>query len=258
MQVDLNQIRRYELKYTITEETAAAIRDYIKTFFSLDKYVPPQQNGYVVNNLYFDTSDLQFYYDTRHRKLTRYKLRARYYGDAAIDFIWPEIKYRSGGIVWKTRCRVPIEKWPDLFTAQKSENTSPIIKDRIDSFEELLHLYGAQPIIHVRYFREPYESDLEEYGRITFDRRLSYCMANGSISLARCSEEMLNYDDPITTGCSDSPVLLEIKVETLVPFWAVDIINRFGLVQRPFSKYCYGIENNFEYAALARNSIFNG
>jgi len=87
---DLSKIRRYELKYTITEQLAAEIKDYVKRICSLDKHVPQGETGYVVNNLYFDTPDLRFYTDTKHRKLTRYKPRARYYGLKPGNLIWPE------------------------------------------------------------------------------------------------------------------------------------------------------------------------
>ena len=105
---DLSKIRRYELKYTITEGMAADIQDYISNICCLDKHVPAGESGYTVNNVYFDTSDLKFYHDTKFRKVTRYKPRARYYGMKPSDVIWPEIKYRHCNIIWKKRyCRVP-------------------------------------------------------------------------------------------------------------------------------------------------------
>ncbi len=257
MPLDLSKIRRYELKYTVDEDIAAEIRDYIQSFFSLDKHVPPGKGGYIVNTLYFDTPDLRFYHDTKNRKLTRYKPRARFYGEKVTDYIWPEIKYRHGSVIWKTRYRIPAEKWPELFYLQKSEQVKPVLKPGVDSFQELIHWYGAQPILYVRYFREPYVTELEDYGRITFDRHLSYRMAHGSINLSQDDEDMLFYDDPVTSRHFESPVLLEIKVETLIPFWAIDIIRKFNLIQRPFSKYCYGIDNNNGYLPDVRSSIFN-
>ncbi|MBN1558707.1 VTC domain-containing protein, partial [candidate division KSB1 bacterium] len=78
MATHLFETKRYELKYTITEELAAEIRAYIENICTMDKHVPPGEQGYIVNNLYFDTPDLKFYYDTKFRKLTRYKMRARF------------------------------------------------------------------------------------------------------------------------------------------------------------------------------------
>jgi hypothetical protein len=77
---DLVDIRRYELKYAITEDVAAAIKAHIAPMCVLDRHVHCGEPGYTVNNLYFDTPALRFYYDTKFRKPMRYKARARYYG----------------------------------------------------------------------------------------------------------------------------------------------------------------------------------
>lgn len=253
---DLNQIRRYELKYTITESMASEIRDYISNICSLDPNVPPGDKGYVVNNLYFDTPDLRFYHDTKFRKLTRFKPRARYYGMTVSDFIWPEIKYRHAHIIWKKRYKLPVERWPELFYPQIAETDKYKCKSRLDRFDEIIYWYNAQSKIHVRYFREPFVTNLENYGRITFDRNLCYRSILGSIDLDYNDQDMLYYDDPITTHNFESPVLLEIKVEFLLPWWIVELIRKFNLVQRPFSKYCYGIDHHLTYLTPVRNSIF--
>ena len=46
MTADLNGLRRYELKYTVTEVQARAIREYIQPLFSLDRYASPELGGY--------------------------------------------------------------------------------------------------------------------------------------------------------------------------------------------------------------------
>jgi len=255
MTQDLSKIRRYELKYTVTEAIAAEIIDYIKGFCSLDENVPTGERGYIVNNLYFDTPDLRFYYDTKFRRLTRYKPRARYYGKNIGDYIWPELKFRNSNVIWKIRHKLPINQWPTLFYPQLSEKKQSLIKTRLNTFEEVIHWHNAQPIMHVRYFREPFVTRIENYGRVTLDRSLSYRMAKGSLDLDCREREMIYYDDPVTTIHYESPVLLEIKVERLVPLWAIDLIKRFELVQRPFSKYCYGIDNNMAHSPDMGHSI---
>ncbi len=257
MSKELSEIRRYELKYTITEEQAFQIREYIQNICTLDKHVPPGATGYVVNNLYFDTPDLKFYHDTKFRKLTRYKPRARFYGEKATDFIWPEIKYRNASVIWKTRYKLPIERWHEVFSAQPTERKEPLFKKQLDCFDDVIYWYQAQPVIHVRYFREPYVTELEEYGRVTFDRQLCCRPTRGSIELDYHEQDMRYYDDPISTQNFDSLVLLEIKVETLVPAWAIELIRRFNLTQRAFSKYCYGIDSILSYLDSERISIFD-
>ncbi len=256
MSMDLNAIKRYELKYTISEAVAAQIREHIQYLFTLDEHVPPGKNFYTVNNLYFDTPDFKFYYDTKFRKLTRYKLRARFYGEQATDSIWPEIKYRNANVIWKRRHQLPIECWPKLFYAEKIDRRQPVIKEQLDCFEDFLSLYGAQPVLHVRYRREPYVAELENYGRITFDRLLCCRPTNGSIELSYHEHDMLYYDDPVTSKNDDSPVILEIKVETQIPVWAIELIHKFNLRQRGFSKYCYGIDRIFCDHTNGRNAVY--
>jgi len=257
MSKDLSEIKRYELKYTITEELATQIREYIKNICTLDLHVPPGEQGYIVNNLYFDTPDLKFYYDTKFRKLTRYKPRARFYGSQAIDLIWPEIKYRNASVIWKRRYCIPIENWPDIFNPGFENHQEPLVKNQLDTFDDLVYWYGAQPMLHVRYFREPYVTELEEYGRVTFDRQLCCRPTNGSIELDYAEQDMVYYDDPVNSRNDDSPVILEIKVETLIPIWAIELIHKFNLKQRGFSKYCYGIDRILGYCEDGRNSIFD-
>jgi len=255
MEPDFDKLRRYELKYRINEETATEIRKWLQPIFSMDKHVDQSVGGYVVNNLYFDTLDLKFYHDTKFRKLKRYKPRARYYGNHLEDFLMLEIKNKENNIIWKKRKRVSIDEWTAFKNRSKfksRETLSPLP----DSFEELMCLTGAQPMMHVRYFREPWVSDIDDYGRVTFDRKLNYKLAHGSWDIEAQDEEMIFYDDPISTGHDDSPVILEIKTESLVPTWAIELIRNFNLSQMGFSKYCYVIDRCNEFHEFGRKSAF--
>ena len=55
----------------------------------------------MVNNLYLDTPDRRFYYDTKYRKLTRFKPRVRYYGTKPDEFVMLELKNKHNSIIWK-------------------------------------------------------------------------------------------------------------------------------------------------------------
>ena len=53
---------------------------------------------------------------------------------------------------------------------------------------------------------------------------------------------MTYYGDQASVQEEDSPVVLEIKTAAFIPHWATDLIRRFSLVQRGYSKYCYVID----------------
>lgn len=252
----LNKIRRYELKYLIDEELAERIRDDISGICRLDPHVAIGENTYLVNNLYFDTIDLRFYYDTKFHKLPRFKARARFYGEQFTDHIWTELKYKQGNVVWKIREKLTKDEWQNYFTMQMFRDFQQEIQAGLGDFRDTVYWFDAKPTISVRYRREPYVSLLDNYARITFDRQLSYRYPVESLELAFEESDLIYYDDPATTRADISGVILEIKVETLLPHWVVNLIRKFNLVQRPFSKYCYSIDHVLEYRNyLPRDSI---
>ncbi len=250
---DIQIIQRYELKYTITESLARQIREYIRPICSLDRHASPETRGYTVNNLYFETPDLRFYYDVKFRRLMRVKPRVRFYGKKAEDFCWLELKHKFNNVIWKRRNMIPLAQWPAILEREPQPPGPTLCKERPETFEEILGVFGARPLLHVRYFREPYVSEIEEYGRVTFDRRLCYQKAHGSTQLEADEHSMLYYDDPISTRNDDSPVILEVKTTQSVPLWMLNMIRQFGLLQRGFSKYCYAVDRIMEGTSGARD-----
>ena len=246
MQTDPSGLERYELKYAITEAQAEAIRDHIQPLFSLDPHADPQQRGYIVNNVYLDTPGLRFYYDTKLRRERRLKPRVRYYGTEPGLNLVMEVKHRHNNATWKTRRWIPSSQWPAALEVTPSPRRSACRTGLPQDFVSVTQMHNAAPVVHVRYVREPYISDIDAYGRITFDRQLRYSPAHGSYEIGGGEDDMILYDDPVTARSEESPVVLEIKTDTLVPFWAIDLVRRFSLVQRGYSKYCYAIDRCLE------------
>jgi hypothetical protein len=242
MSVDLNKIRRYERKYLVTPAQAEIVREFIRPFMAPDSHTNAAQGGYTVNNIYLDTPDLRFYTDVKTRRLRRFKPRMRYYGADPSGGLWLEVKNKHGEIIWKNRHRVPASAWPGVLEAQPAPEGDPVSVQGPRTFEDIVGLFPVRPVLHVRYFREAWVSELDDYGRLTFDTRLRCRPALGSTDLAAPEPELGYADDPVTTSAPDSMVLIEVKTETLVPWWAIEITKRAELWQRGFSKYCYGIE----------------
>ncbi len=242
-------ISRYETKCLISESKARAIRDYIQCMCSPDSYAGPD-NRYNVNNFYFDTPDLRFYYDTKFKQFNRFKLRVRFYGNEPGKYLWLEVKHKLQKITWKTRRRIEYDRWEGIFDeaasrmVENGERPGAVIKSNLrESFENAVLRYGAAPVIHVRYSREPYISDYENYCRITFDRGISSRATHGDTNFLT-DDTFVYFDDAETASCNedDSPVVLEIKTETDVPRWVLRMIQHFELQQRGFSKYCYAVD----------------
>lgn len=237
-------ISRYEAKYLVTEAMVDAIRDHIRGICSPDRHAGAD-GRYRVNNLYFDTPDLRFYQDTRFKQYTRFKPRVRFYGDRPEDWLWLELKHKVRNVTWKSRRRVDVSRLPGLFEdGVLPEGLAPAAC-LTDSFEAVVARFGASPILQVQYVREPYVSDLDVYGRVTFDRRLMCRRLSGPDSFV-AGEPFVSFDDPVSQGVASgqSLVVLEIKTDVRVPGWVQGMIRRFGLERRGFSKYCCALERS--------------
>jgi len=238
-------ISRYESKYLIPEALVPAIRAAIRGICSPDRHAG-EDGRYVVNNVYFETPDLRFYHDTRFRQHCRFKPRIRFYGSKPDGVMWLELKHKLRDVTWKVRDKVDASHLATLWDGGMPGVALPGPGRTIDlyeSFDDAVMRFGASPILQVRYVREPWVSDLDDYGRITFDRHLT-CRSLVSADSMIAGPPFLPFDDPVTTGyrLDESPVVLEIKTETAVPLWVQHLVRSFNLDRRGFSKYCVGLE----------------
>ena len=252
-------ISRYESKYLVPSSLVPHLKDYISAFCSPDRHAGPD-GRYTVNNLYFETPGLRFYNDTRLKRFTRFKPRCRFYGDGSDGFLWLELKHKVANVTWKIRRRIPVAGWDTLFLANFETADHRARRTKVvESFEDAVIMFDAAPYLFVRYNREPFVSDVSQYGRITFDRQLTYCMAHGSAKLLH-GRPYTYYDDVVTAvhADSESPVLVEIKTETNVPQWIVNMVQKFDLNRRGFSKYCQAVDHHLSFMLPeARKSVFD-
>jgi len=241
-------IRRYENKYLIPADICDEIRDYLSFFCVPDPNAVSGDGFYYVHSLYFDTPKLKFFWDNKNRLSTRLKPRVRYFGLKPTDFVVLEVKRRFKNVVWKKREIIAPELWPDVLSSRPSDgytrnlNHDSFTERYLESFLNVVNTYGAIPVVHVRYLREAYVSEIDEYVRITFDRQLSGCLAHGNTDLTADDDDFVWVDDPATSNFFESPVIMEIKCEPSFPRWVVDLIQRFRLYRQGFSKYCNALE----------------
>jgi len=224
-------LRRLEHKYFLTEPVAAAVEAAIQAYCSPD---PLGADGYTIHSLYYDTVDLAFFRANKLKQQWRHKPRVRIYDTNATGPVYLEVKSKEGDIVSKVRQRIEPARWPSVLDAP-----GPL---HDQGFCELVRRTGAVPTLHVRYHRTAWVSDVDVYGRVTFDRRLRCALAHGDPDLRVHEQDLTFVDDPRVMFAPGSFVVLELKCEQLIPRWMVNLVRRFELVQLGFSKYGAGIE----------------
>src|ERR1044071_6006502 len=106
MAIDRLQTQRFELKHLVSEDSARAVRQFVRCYLQPDEFAATLPNySYPVHSLYLDSPDLVTYQAVQPREKNRFKLRIRYYSDKdrAVYF---EIKRRTNEVISKMRAKV--------------------------------------------------------------------------------------------------------------------------------------------------------
>lgn len=231
-------IERYELKYRLPPAVAPLVRAAVLPYCRLDS--ASARGPYLISSLYLDTPDHEFYYQTRTEAARRFKLRIRRYVTGPF-FI--ECKRRIKDVISKSRVPVPQESWRDVLLGPDPTRWVKNDRDRANllDFQRRLHLTRAAPSVVVRYAREAFVSEVDDYARVTFDQQLCGRQANGW-QVPMHEPGWLPIDSPARFGLPYSGVILELKCTTSVPLWMSDIVRRFNLLRTGFSKFCSTVE----------------
>jgi hypothetical protein len=164
-------------------------------------------------------------------------MRIRAYGDATSLPYFLEIKEKRSGLIRKHRGIVTSPDWSELLENYRCP-PAPDAKSESQNrrFTYLVQAYQAAPKVRTQYRRKAYVSQVNEYGRLTLDRELK-CLPEERFCFASEGSNLNAYDvetlfDP---GCS---IILELKsYANRVPVWMRDLIRKFDLHRRSFSKY---------------------
>jgi hypothetical protein len=223
--------QRHECKFTIPESIAARIFAQAAPFLAPDPHAAARPDHcYPICSLYLDGADLPLYRETVEGQHTRFKLRVRSYSDAPTMPLFLEIKRRIGGVVTKSRCPVARRALPAVLAGDVdgAHHLAPAKLRTLHEFVRLATLKRARPRILVRYDREAWVGVDDDAVRLTFDRRLRV--------LATDRAEVV-VDGPGFVAVPMSGIVMELKFTNRCPAWMLDIVRRFELRRRSFSKY---------------------
>ena len=233
---------RHEMKYLISESTAAGITQYIKAYTHLDRHSEfKPNNAYMISSVYLDSPNMRLCQESLDGQKNRFKLRIRSYTD---DLDYPrffEIKRRVTTIIIKSRARIMYNSVKPLLSGSMvSLPEHDTESENLRQFLLYMNSINALPVVGVRYMRQACEGILDDRVRITIDRELSYQVT----------------DDPLVrsdgSGWHRVPlhnkVILEIKFTGAYPRWVDRLVKYFGLKAQSVSKYA----NSIQHACVLR------
>ncbi|MGC4114741.1 MAG: polyphosphate polymerase domain-containing protein [Myxococcales bacterium] len=203
---------RHELKFIIPEHQVDSVRAAIRPFCDLDHHcqtAPDHQ--YVIESLYLDTPRRDLYRVSRERRASRFKLRVRRYGTKS-DRVFFEVKNKDRGMIRKLRAKVPVEGWADRLEGAYAQDAGAAEVD----FRARTDRYLLRPTVLVRYEREAYVSLVDDYARVTFDRRV-VCQPHETFDFEADPSSWRSIDHGLALKRVRAGVVLELEVHRRRP-----------------------------------------
>lgn len=238
---------RVEFKYFVNRTIATALERDISYFMKPDPYTEAT-GGYQVRSIYFDTHNHMAYHDKMNGLPSRHKLRMRVYGDRPEEapFIRLEIKSRYINVIHKIIVDVPRHYHRDILFALQNyrlpEQSFLNNQDISKEFFRIQRLYSMKPQILVQYRRRAYEKKELSRVRLNFDYELLASKCLDLLGQLQGARSLLKYGNAI----------FEIKVDGTMPFWLHQLIAKYDLQNAAISKFCYSIQNQAHFSAIAR------
>jgi hypothetical protein len=246
-------LQRREYKYLIDEPTAERIRRYIHGICALDRYASTADGRYRCDTLYLDSLRMNLYRATIEAEAVRYKLRIRGYPDAPDAPAFLEVKRRVHDVIVKSRAPVRGDWGHHLENGTLLHHVAQ--RDRMAAENFLSHYESGfagpvVPVALVRYEREPYFSRIDEYARVTFDRKLCF-QTKAELSLVPDHDHWTPIDNPVAmrVAPASSLIVLELKFQQVVPGWMQRMVQALELRRDSNCKYTRAIDTMLERPA---------
>jgi hypothetical protein len=246
-------VTRYESKYIIPKSLVCALRRFVEPFCIPDPYARGCPPEYTITTLQLDDPWLSLHYAKEREALSRFKLRARTYGEIGSSPMFAEVKAKLEQTIVKSRVAIPYGVWSkDLVFGVKVPSCFKSERQEVDflQFKRLVWELGARPVLLVRYVRESYIGAIDRYARVTFDRKLQYQMTDSWTDFGRSGQwRSMDSTEAQGFGLPYSGLVMEVKTLSHMPVWVLDMVEKFQLKKIGNCKYS---------TALWREGAFRG
>ena len=211
--------KRKEVKYLMTEAQLAALRPALETHMELDAFAHSS-----ISNLYYDTPDFRMLRRSQEKPVYKEKLRLRGYGVPDEETqVFPEIKKKAEGIVYKRRVRMPYGDAIHYLSRRRPGGDGQIFQE----LNWMLLAYGSlAPRIFLSYERDSWKGREEPSLRLTLDREILWRTEALDLRRGAWGEPLLE----------PGQVLMEVKITNAAPLWLAEALSENGIFPISFSK----------------------
>ncbi len=236
------RFERLELKFVIDEAKALQIRRDIAPYCREDEFnltAGTDTADYMIQSMYLDSHSLDFHYAKERGDSERMKLRVRKYpGSGPMGL---ELKQKSAVVTEKTRVMVHPGNVREAIRGDgKLWDNSVIARQFNQRFAALVAIHGAVPTLLVRYLRDAFMSEVDDYARVTMDRNIG-AQRISDWDIEGRPDDWCEVSDFLGPSAPKPLVILELKCRANIPHWISEIIRHHELRAQSFSKYSIGI-----------------
>lgn len=232
--------KRKEIKYLLSREERDALLPILKAYMEPDAFAHSS-----ISNLYYDTPDFRMVRRSLEKPMYKEKLRLRSYGTPEnISTVFPEIKKKAMGIVYKRRISLPYQEAVSFLSGQQiaSADTCDGTTRQIPStdifdgttrqiFHELDWMLASYedlaPRVFLSYERDSYKGISDPSLRLTLDQDILFRTDRLDLREGAFGEAILFPDQ----------TLMEVKISNAAPLWLAQALSEIGIFPVSFSKY---------------------
>ncbi len=230
----IRRFNRYELKYIVRIDEVDRIIADLESLTEPDDHGGP--DGYRVVSLYYDSPDLDFFWDKIEGIKFRRKVRIRIYPGKDIEAVeegMVEIKQRINRTVQKRRLKLPLNEAEQLCAGSlERDDLDPLDRQVASEVQYIVQAMHLAPTCITAYRRRAFVGGLYDAGlRITFDVDLG-CRVHG----LKVNQNVQNH-----LFLPPDWSIMEVKVNDTVPSWVTSLLARHNCQLRRVSKYCAGL-----------------
>ena len=211
--------KRKEVKYLLTEAQLAALRPALETHMEPDAFAHSS-----ISNLYYDTPDFRMLRRSQEKPVYKEKLRLRSYGVPDEETqVFPEIKKKAEGIVYKRRVSMPYGDAIRYLSRRRPGEDGQIFQE----LNWMLLAYGSlAPRIFLSYERDSWKGREDPSLRLTLDREILWRTEALDLRRGAWGEPLLE----------PNQVLMEVKISNAAPLWLAEALSENGIFPVSFSK----------------------
>ena len=219
--------KRKEIKYLLSREKRNALLPILEAHMEPDAFAHSS-----ISNLYYDTPDFRMVRRSLEKPMYKEKLRLRSYGTPEdTSTVFPEIKKKAMGIVYKRRISLPYQEAVSFLSGQQIASTDMCdgtTRQILHELDWMLASYeNLAPRVFLSYERDSYKGVSDPSLRLTLDQDILFRTDRLDLREGAFGEAILLPDQ----------TLMEVKISNAAPLWLAQALSEIGIFPVSFSKY---------------------